>query len=61
MEIESFLPLFLRYPHLACELLTSDVYAIVEALSTNDKLLQVLWSFLDLNCVVNPLVGRYVG
>eukprot|EP00731_Ephydatia_muelleri_P029817 Em0021g340a len=50
-----------KYPHLACELLTSDVYAIVEALSTNDKLLQVLWSFLDLNCVVNPLVGSFVS
>ena len=49
-----------RYPHIACELLTSEVFAIVEQLSENEHLLELLWAFLDSPETLNPLVGRCV-
>ena len=52
-----FLP---RYPHIACELLTSEVFAIVEQLSGSEHLMGLLWAFLDSSESLNPLVGRYM-
>lgn len=48
-----------RYPHIACELLTAEVFSIVEQLSTTDDLLARLWNFLDAKEPLNPLLGRY--
>lgn len=48
-----------RYPHIACELLTAEVFSIVEQLSTTDDLLARLWNFLDVKEPLNPLLGRY--
>lgn len=47
-----------RYPHIACELLTSEVFAIVEQLSENEHLMALLWAFLDSAETLNPLIGR---
>lgn len=49
-----------RYPHLACEILTADVFSIIEALSTGDKYLPMLWGFLFKEPPLNPLIGRWV-
>ena len=51
----------LRYPHLACELLTAEVYMIVEKLSSSESLLQLLWSFLDSSSPLDPLVGSFIS
>ena len=48
-----------RYPHLSCELLTCEVEAIVNSLSESEKLLGMLWAFLDKEEALNPLLGRY--
>lgn len=48
-----------RYPHLSCEILTSEVFSITEAISTSDILMSLLWSFLDREPSINPLTGRY--
>ena len=50
-----------RYPHLACELLTAEVYTIVEKLSSSESLLQLLWSFLDSSAPLDPLVGSFIS
>ena len=49
-----------RYPHLACELLTCEVEAIVTSLSGSEHLMGLLWAFLDKQEPLNPLVGRYM-
>ena len=54
------LPLFpSRYPHLACEILTADVFSIIESLATTEKFLPMLWTFLYEEAPLNPLIGRY--
>ena len=50
-----------RYPHLACELLTSEVFTIVEQLSTSEELLNMLWDFLDSSTPLNPLLASFVS
>ena len=50
-----------RYPHLACELLTSEVFTIVEQLSTSESLLNMLWDFLDSSTPLNPLLASFVS
>ena len=50
-----------RYPHLACELLTAEVYTIIEKLSSSESLLQLLWSFLDSSSSLDPLVGSFIS
>lgn len=54
-------PSMSRYPHLACELLTAEVYTIVEKLSSSESLLQLLWSFLDSSSPLDPLVGSFIS
>ena len=53
------LPSYSRYPHLACEILTADVFSIIESLATTDKFLPMLWAFLYEEAPLNPLIGRY--
>ena len=53
------LPSYSRYPHLACEILTADVFSIIESLATTDKFLPMLWTFLYEEAPLNPLIGRY--
>ena len=52
--------ILLRYPHLACEILTADVFTIVEALATAEKFLPMLWKFLHDEPPLNPLIARYI-
>lgn len=47
-----------RYPHLACEILIADVFTIVEALTTVDQYLPMLWKFLYEEPPLNSLIGR---
>jgi threonine/homoserine/homoserine lactone efflux protein len=44
-----------RYPNIACELLTSDVSQITEALTTDQKLLDKIMLFVDTDGLLNPL------
>ena len=53
------LPSYSRYPHLACEILTADVFSIIESLATTEKFLPMLWAFLYEEAPLNPLIGRY--
>lgn len=47
-----------KYPNLACELLTSDLPAINERLASEDILNQ-LYSFLENDPPLNPLLSSY--
>jgi serine/threonine-protein phosphatase 6 regulatory subunit 3 len=44
---------------LACEILTADVFSIVETLCNDEKYLPMLWQFLYEESRLNPLIGRY--
>ncbi|XP_064396518.1 serine/threonine-protein phosphatase 6 regulatory subunit 3-like isoform X2 [Halichondria panicea] len=50
-----------KYPHIACELLTSEVFTITEQLSASEYLMGLLWSFLDSTGPLNPLVGSFIS
>lgn len=50
-----------KYPHLACELLTSEVFTIVEQLSTSEYLMNMLWEFLDSSTPLNPLLASFIS
>lgn len=48
-----------KYPHIACELLTSEVVDIYEKLSSDDDLMNKLYGFLESNEVLNPLLASF--
>jgi hypothetical protein len=48
-----------KYPNIACELLTSDVSAINERLASDEVLLDKLYSFLECEPPLNPLLASY--
>lgn len=48
-----------KYPNIACELLTSDVPAINEKLASEEVLLDKLYSFLEGEPPLNPLLASY--
>ena len=48
-----------RYPNIACDLLTSDVTAITDALAENDSLLQSIYAFLECEGQLNPLQASF--
>jgi serine/threonine-protein phosphatase 6 regulatory subunit 3 len=48
-----------KYPHLACEILTADVFSIVETLCNDEKYLPMLWQFLYEESRLNPLIGSF--
>lgn len=48
-----------KYPNIACELLTSDVPAINERLASDESLLHKLYSFLECEPPLNPLLASY--
>ncbi|XP_019861189.1 PREDICTED: serine/threonine-protein phosphatase 6 regulatory subunit 3-like [Amphimedon queenslandica] len=48
-----------KYPHLACEILTADVFTIVEGLATAEKFLPMLWKFLHDEPPLNPLIASF--
>ncbi|RZC37515.1 serine/threonine-protein phosphatase 6 regulatory subunit 3, partial [Asbolus verrucosus] len=48
-----------KYPNIACELLTSDVPAINERLASDEVLLDKLYSFLECEPPLNPLLASY--
>jgi len=48
-----------RYPNTACELLTSDVSQINDALAGNEDLVKKLYGFLDTEKALNPLLASF--
>lgn len=48
-----------RFPNIACELITSDVNQITDALAENTALLVKLVSFLDTDKALNPLQASF--
>ncbi|XP_033328291.2 phosphatase 6 regulatory subunit 1-like protein fmt [Megalopta genalis] len=48
-----------KYPSLACELLTCDISALNEKLAGNEALLAKLYSFIDTDQPLNPLLASF--
>ncbi|XP_035662183.1 serine/threonine-protein phosphatase 6 regulatory subunit 3-like isoform X9 [Branchiostoma floridae] len=48
-----------KYPNTACELLTSDVSQINDKLGDDEALLNKLWSFLEAEPPLNPLLASF--
>ncbi|CAH0547223.1 unnamed protein product [Brassicogethes aeneus] len=48
-----------KYPNVACELLTCDVPALNERLASDEALLDKLYSFLECEPQLNPLLASY--
>uniref|UniRef100_A0A6P7GX40 Serine/threonine-protein phosphatase 6 regulatory subunit 2 n=1 Tax=Diabrotica virgifera virgifera TaxID=50390 RepID=A0A6P7GX40_DIAVI len=48
-----------KYPNIACELLTCDVPALNERLARDEVLLDKLYSFLECDPPLNPLLASY--
>lgn len=55
----SSLSLFLRYANTACELLTCDVSVINDKVSGDESLLNALYSFLEQDPPLNPLLASF--
>lgn len=51
--------LSLRYPSVACEILTSDVPQINDALGADESLLNRLYGFLQSSGSLNPLLASF--
>ncbi|XP_060563045.1 serine/threonine-protein phosphatase 6 regulatory subunit 3-B-like, partial [Ruditapes philippinarum] len=47
------------YPNTACELLTSDVSQINDALAGSEELVKKLYAFLDTDSTLNPLLASF--
>jgi len=50
-----------KYPFLACEILSSEIWQITEAIFRDESLLDVLFSFLDKEGPLNPLLASYTS
>lgn len=50
-----------KYPNIACELLTCDVPALNESLSRDNELLEKLYSFMDKEPPLNPLLASFLS
>jgi len=48
-----------RYPNVACDLITSDVSQITDALATSESLMKTVYSFLDTDDDLNPLQASF--
>lgn len=48
-----------KYSNIACELLTSEVHPLYESLASNKALLAKLYSFLDSDAPLNPLLASF--
>lgn len=48
-----------KYPNIACELLTADVAQINDALASNEALLNKLYSYIDTDKPLNPLLASF--
>jgi hypothetical protein len=48
-----------RYPNTACELLTSDVSQINDALADSEELVKKLYAFLEMEKPLNPLLASF--
>ncbi|XP_048578383.1 serine/threonine-protein phosphatase 6 regulatory subunit 3 isoform X2 [Nematostella vectensis] len=48
-----------KHPNTACEVLTSDVFTIIDKMTASEELLNKLWSFLDHNAPLNPLLASF--
>lgn len=50
-----------KYPNIACELLTCDVPMLNESLSQDNELLEKLYSFLEKDPPLNPLLASFLS
>jgi len=49
----------IRYPNIACDLITSDVNEITEMLVTTESLLNSVYTFLESDDDLNPLQASF--
>lgn len=54
-----FVFIFYRYSNTACELLTSDVSQINDALADSEELVKKLYAFLEMEKPLNPLLASF--
>ncbi|KAJ3288754.1 SAPS-domain-containing protein [Rhizoclosmatium globosum] len=48
-----------KYPYLASEIFGCEIYAIIDAVITNPRLLESFWTFLERPAPINPLQASY--
>ncbi|KAK2573120.1 Serine/threonine-protein phosphatase 6 regulatory subunit 3 [Acropora cervicornis] len=48
-----------KHPNTACEVLTADVFAIIDKLTNNEDLLNKIWSFMESEPPLNPLLASF--
>jgi hypothetical protein len=48
-----------KYSSISCELLTSDINSINDVLVSNAQIIDRLYSFIDTNETLNPLLASY--
>lgn len=48
-----------RFPNIACELLTADVSIINDKLGGDESLLEILYHFLEQDPPLNPLLASF--
>ncbi|KAJ3023801.1 hypothetical protein HKX48_000935 [Thoreauomyces humboldtii] len=48
-----------KYPYLACEILSCEIFSICEAIVANTELLTSFWTLMDRPAPLNPLTASY--
>ena len=48
-----------KYSNLSCELLTCDVNQLIEGIMNNDEIINKLYSFIESEDSLNPLLASY--
>eukprot|EP01137_Pigoraptor_chileana_P003843 Opistho-2@44640 len=50
-----------KFPNVASEVLSSEVWPLIDGISNSPELLDQLWGFLDAGERLNPLMGSFFG
>ncbi|KAI8823077.1 SIT4 phosphatase-associated protein-domain-containing protein [Fimicolochytrium jonesii] len=48
-----------KYPYLACEILSCEIFSICEGIVSNEELMNDFWTLLDRPAPLNPLTASY--
>jgi len=48
-----------KYANTACEVLTSDIYSVLDKIATDTEFVSILWSFVDTTPPVNSLMASF--
>jgi hypothetical protein len=61
MHLEPFAERLSRFPFIACEILASEVWTIVDAVYKNEDLVAQLFAFLEKDAPLNALMASFVS